>query len=122
LIRFGGDGAEEAQLVFLQQFDRAIGKCIALVTPAIPSDIGRDVLGVEADSFENTDGFRENLVADAIARHADYGMFHHECFVSLMIALDREPRSTDVTNGSCFDGPIKRGPISSQQGFRLPPR
>jgi hypothetical protein len=36
-----------------QQFDRAVGQRVAIVAPAVPADVGMNVLGVKTDSFQN---------------------------------------------------------------------
>ena len=79
LLGFGSDGAEQSQLVLGQQIDGALRQGIALSAPAFPADVGMDVFGVEADSFQNPQGLGQNLVADSISGHSDYGMFCHDC-------------------------------------------
>jgi len=60
-----------------QQINRAIGEGVALVAPAVPADIGVDVLGVEADFFKDADCLGQNLIADAVTRHAYDCVFGH---------------------------------------------
>ena len=67
LFGLRGDGAEESELVLLEQLDRAIRERIALAAPDVPSYIGMNVFGVEADGFQNANRLGKNLVADAIA-------------------------------------------------------
>jgi len=40
-----------------EQVDGAVGKGIALSAPAVPTDVGVDVVGVEADGFEDAERF-----------------------------------------------------------------
>jgi len=53
LVWLRRDCAEETELVLGEEFDGAIRQGIALRAPAVPSDIGMDVVGVKADGFEN---------------------------------------------------------------------
>ena len=37
-----------------KELHRAVRQSVALRTPAVPSDVGMDVFGVKADSFQNS--------------------------------------------------------------------
>src|SRR5208282_3589811 len=58
LVWLGGNRAEQAELVLSQQINGAVGQRVALVAPALPADVGVNVVGVESDSFQHADRFR----------------------------------------------------------------
>jgi hypothetical protein len=68
--------------MFGKQIDGALRQGIAFFAPASPADVGVNVLGVEPYCFQNAQGLRENLIADSISGHGDYGMFCHDCLIS----------------------------------------
>jgi hypothetical protein len=61
-----------------EEVEGAVGKGVAFVRPAIPANVGMDVVSVEADSSEDAQAFREDLVTDAVAGHGDYRVLRHE--------------------------------------------
>ncbi len=78
LLRLRGDGAKQADLVLAQQLDGALGQRIAFLDPALPADVGVNVLGLEADRVEHANCLGQDLVANAISRHGYDCMFCHE--------------------------------------------
>ena len=53
-LGLGGDRAEQPELVFRQQVDRAVRQRVALVAPEVPADVGVNVVGLEADRLRDT--------------------------------------------------------------------
>src|SRR5664280_1053089 len=78
LLRLRRDGAEQANLVLAQQLDGALGKSIAFLDPALPTDVGVYVLCLETDDGEHPNRFGQDLVANSIAQHGYDFMFCHE--------------------------------------------
>src|SRR5262249_14972454 len=76
-VRFRSNRAKETELVLGQQVDSAVGQSVAFVAPALPADVGVDIVGVEADGFEDAQSLGKNLIADAVSRHGDYGVLGH---------------------------------------------
>ena len=60
-----------------EQVDSAVGQGIALGAPAVPTDIGGNVVSVEAYGFQDAKRFGEDLVTDAVAGHSHYSVFGH---------------------------------------------
>ncbi len=83
LVRLRRDRSEQTELVFGKQLNCPVGQGVALGAPAIPADVGMNVLGIKADSLQDTHRLGKNLVADAVARHRDHRVFSHESRFSL---------------------------------------
>ena len=77
LLRLGGDGAEQADLVLAQQIDGALGQGIAFLDPALPADVGMHVFGFKADCIEHANRLGQDLIADAVSRHGYNSVFCH---------------------------------------------
>ena len=82
LVGFRSNGAEQAELVLLEQVDGAVGERVAFVAPDLPANVGMNVFGVEADGFQDSQGLGKDLIADAVARHGHYCVFRHSCSFS----------------------------------------
>ena len=78
-LRLRSDRAEQAEFVVREQVYGALRQGIALVHPALPADIGMDVLGIESNRIQHAQCLGQNLVPDPIAGHADHRVFRHEC-------------------------------------------
>jgi hypothetical protein len=52
-----------------------------------------DVLGVEADRFQNPQRLRQNLISDAISGHGNDCVFRHDC--SLKVSTAETPRAAE---------------------------
>ena len=63
--------------MLLEKLNGAVGKRIAFAAPDVPSDIGMNVFGVEADGFQDADRLGKNLVANAVSGHGYDRMFGH---------------------------------------------
>ena len=61
-----------------QQLDRALGQGIAFFDPALPSDVGVDVLRLKADGIEHPNRLAQDVIANAISGHGYDGMFAHK--------------------------------------------
>src|SRR4051794_13282461 len=70
-----------------QQLDRTLGERVAVVAPAIPTDVSVNVLGVEADGVEDTNCFWQNLVANAVTRHAHDCVLRHDYFLLMISSI-----------------------------------
>ena len=50
-----------------------VGQRVPLGAPEFPADVGVNVIGLEADLVEDTDGGGQDDLADAVAGHGDDG-------------------------------------------------
>jgi hypothetical protein len=60
-----------------QQVDGRLRERIALVDPTLPSDVGVNVFRIEPDSLQNSHRLGQNLIADSVPGHRNYGVFRH---------------------------------------------
>src|SRR5208283_4617972 len=74
-FRLRRNRAKQSQLVLGQQINGALWQGVALFAPALPADVGVNVLGIKPDSLKNPQSFGENLIPDSISRHGDDCVF-----------------------------------------------
>jgi hypothetical protein len=94
-LRLRCDRTEQAELVLREELDGLGGQGVALVDPEVPTDVGVDVVGVEADRFQYADCLGEYGLSDPVPWHRDDGVLGHECCsISL---LDRASLTPDLS-------------------------
>ena len=77
VLGFGGDGAEEPQVMLLQEVQGALGEGISLFHPELPSDVRVDVFGIEPYRVQNPEGFFQNHLPDPVSGHRDHCVTCH---------------------------------------------
>src|ERR1019366_613434 len=80
-----------------EELDRTVGQRITLRAPAVPTDVGMNVLSVKADCFQNSQRLRQYLVSDAVSRHGNNCVVpHHWLLESSTAETPSTPRGPQL--------------------------